>query len=107
MLQQYTWPGNLRELRNVIERTVILSDANEIDRLDLPSKLAQGSPLTPVPGVQIGARVSLKEIETEHISRVMKQAATMSEAARILGITRDTLHRKKKEMSGNPDVPAG
>jgi NtrC-family two-component system response regulator AlgB len=107
ILQQYTWPGNLRELRNVIERTVILADATEIDRLDLPEKLSQGSPLAPVPGVQIGAKVSLKEIETEHIARVMKQAATMSEAARILGITRDTLHRKKREMSGHPDVPGG
>jgi NtrC-family two-component system response regulator AlgB len=105
VLQQYTWPGNLRELRNVIERTVILADANEIDRLDLPEKLSQGSPLAPVPGVQIGAKVSLKEIETEHIARVMKRAATMTEAARILGITRDTLHRKKREMSGNPDAP--
>src|SRR5208282_23201 len=105
LLQQYAWPGNLRELRNVIERTVILADAAEIDRLDLPEKLSQGSPLTPVQGVQIGARVSLKEVETEHIARVMKQASTMTEAARILGITRDTLHRKKKEMAGEPEAP--
>ncbi|MFZ0829057.1 MAG: sigma-54 dependent transcriptional regulator [Verrucomicrobiia bacterium] len=105
LLQQYAWPGNLRELRNVIERTVILTDTGEISRLDLPDKLSEGSPLTPTPGVQIGARVSLKEIETEHIARVMKQASTMSEAARILGITRDTLHRKKKEMSGEPEAP--
>jgi NtrC-family two-component system response regulator AlgB len=107
LLQQYAWPGNLRELRNVIERTVILSDAGEISRLDLPDKLSEGSPLTPAQGVQIGARVSLKEIETEHIARVMKQASTMSEAARILGITRDTLHRKKKEMAGEPEAPGG
>jgi transcriptional regulator of acetoin/glycerol metabolism len=37
----------------------------------------------------------------------MKQAATMSEAARILGITRDTLHRKKKEISRAPEVQDG
>ncbi len=107
LLQRYTWPGNLRELRNVIERTVILTDIGEISRLDLPEKLSEGSPLSSAPGVQIGARVSLKEIETEHIARVMKQASTMSEAARILGITRDTLHRKKKEMAGEPEPPAG
>jgi len=107
VLQRYPWPGNLRELRNVIERAVILADTGEVDRLDLPEKLSQGSPLTLTSGVQIGARVSLKEIETEHIARVMKQAATMTEAAKILGITRDTLHRKKREMSGSPDVPAG
>ena len=107
LLQQYAWPGNLRELRNVIERTVILADAGDISRLDLPDKLSEGSPLTPSQGVQIGAKVSLKEIETEHIARVMKQASTMSEAARILGITRDTLHRKKKEMSAEPEAPGG
>jgi two-component system, NtrC family, response regulator AlgB len=107
VLQRYPWPGNLRELRNVIERAVILADAGEINRLDLPEKLSQGSPLTPAPAVQIGARVSLKEIETEHIARVMEQAATMTEAARILGITRDTLHRKKREMTGSPDPPVG
>jgi NtrC-family two-component system response regulator AlgB len=105
VLQQYDWPGNLRELRNVIERAVILTDAVEIDRLDLPEKLSQGSPPAPAPGIRIGAKVSLKEVETEHISRVMKQASTMSEAARILGVTRDTLYRKKKEISGTPVTP--
>jgi NtrC-family two-component system response regulator AlgB len=107
VLQRYPWPGNLRELRNVVERAVILADAGKIDRLDLPEKLSQSSPLAPAGGLQIGARVSLKEIETEHIARVMEQAATMTEAARILGITRDTLHRKKREMSGSPASPEG
>jgi NtrC-family two-component system response regulator AlgB len=107
VLRQYAWPGNLRELRNVIERAVILADTHEIDLLDLPEKLSQASPQTPAPDVQIGAKVSLREIETEHITRVMKQASTMTEAAKILGITRDTLHRKKKEMSRDPDVPDG
>ena len=107
VLRQYAWPGNLRELRNVIERAVILADTHEIDLLDLPEKLSQASPHTPAPDVQIGAKISLREIETEHITRVMKQASTMTEAAKILGITRDTLHRKKKEMSRDPDVPDG
>jgi NtrC-family two-component system response regulator AlgB len=107
VLRQYAWPGNLRELRNVIERAVILADTHEIDLLDLPEKLSQASRPTPAPDVQIGAKVSLREIETEHITRVMKQASTMTEAAKILGITRDTLHRKKKEMSRDPDVPDG
>jgi NtrC-family two-component system response regulator AlgB len=107
VLRQYAWPGNLRELRNVIERAVILADNHEIDLLDLPEKLSQAPRPTPAPDVQIGAKVSLREIETEHITRVMKTASTMTEAAKILGITRDTLHRKKKEMSRDPDVPDG
>ena len=107
VLRQYAWPGNLRELRNVIERAVILADTHEINLLDLPEKLSQAPRPAAAPDVQIGAKVSLREIETEHITRVMKQAATMTEAAKILGITRDTLHRKKKEMSRDPDVPDG
>jgi NtrC-family two-component system response regulator AlgB len=107
VLQQYAWPGNLRELRNVIERAVILADTSEIDLLDLPEKISQASPPTPAPGVQIGARVSLRELETEHITRVLEQSSTMTEAAKILGITRDTLHRKKKEMSRDPDAQEG
>jgi two-component system, NtrC family, response regulator AlgB len=107
VLQRYPWPGNLRELRNVIERAVILADTGEIAGLDLPEKLSRGPAPATATEVRIGARVSLKEIETEHIARVMQQAATMTEAARILGITRDTLHRKKREMSGNPEAPGG
>jgi NtrC-family two-component system response regulator AlgB len=107
VLKQYAWPGNLRELRNVIERAVILSDTGEIDLLDLPEKLSQAPRPTQAPEVQIGAKVSLREVETEHITRVMKQASTMTEAAKILGITRDTLHRKKKEMLRDPDVQEG
>jgi two-component system, NtrC family, response regulator AlgB len=107
ILRQYAWPGNLRELRNVVERAVILADTHEIHLLDLPEKLFPSSPPAPAVGVQIGARVSLREIETEHIARVMKQAATMSEAARILGITRDTLHRKKKEIARTPHAQDG
>ncbi len=107
VLQQYAWPGNLRELRNVVERAVILADTHEIDLLDLPEKLSQAPRPAAPPDVQIGAKVSLREIETEHITRVMKRASTMTEAAKILGITRDTLHRKKKEMSRDPDAQDG
>jgi two-component system, NtrC family, response regulator AlgB len=107
IMRQYAWPGNLRELRNVVERAVILADTHEIHLLDLPEKLFPGTSPAAAAGVQIGARVSLREIETEHIARVMKQAATMTEAARILGITRDTLHRKKKEIARAPHVQDG
>jgi NtrC-family two-component system response regulator AlgB len=107
VLRHYAWPGNLRELRNVIERAVILAATDEIDLLDLPEKLSEISPSAPAPGVQLGANVSLEKLETEHITRVLEQAATMTEAAKILGITRDTLHRKKKKMSHEPDVSEG
>jgi two-component system, NtrC family, response regulator AlgB len=98
-LQRYSWPGNLRELRNVIERAVILAGSEEIDLPDLPEKFLQSPPRTDAQGVQVGAKVSLQELENEHIARVIRQAATMEEAARILGIDPATLYRKRKKMS--------
>ena len=47
-------------------------------------------------GIHVGARVTLDELETEHIRRVLAQAASMEEAAQILGIDPATLYRKRK-----------
>ena len=97
-LRRYTWPGNLRELRNVVERAVILAGSEEVELPDLPEKFSQMSHPT-VQGVQIGARVSLDDLENEHINRVMQQTATMEEAAKVLGIDPATLYRRRKKMS--------
>jgi len=98
-LRCYSWPGNLRELRNVVERTVILSSRDEISVADLPEKFSSLTQTNGASGVELGARVSLAELETEHIARVMRQAATMEEAAKILGIDPATLYRKRKKMA--------
>ncbi len=98
-LREYAWPGNLRELRNVIERAVILAGSDQIELPDLPEKLSQSVPQAPAPGIQVGSKISLEELENEHIARVVQQAATMEEAARILGIDPATLYRKRKKMT--------
>jgi len=95
----YAWPGNLRELRNVVERAVILAGANEVALEDLPEKLWQPSPRSEERGAQVGARVSLEELENEHITRVVQIASTMEEAARILGIDPATLYRRRKKLA--------
>jgi NtrC-family two-component system response regulator AlgB len=89
----------LRELRNVIERAVILAGSDEIDLPDLPEKVAQPAQRTDTQGVQLGARVTLEQLETEHIARVIQLAATMEEAAQILGIDPATLYRKRKKLA--------
>ena len=98
-LRHYAWPGNLRELRNVIERAVILAGSGEIELPDLPEKLAQPVGRPEAQGVQVGARVSLERLENEHIARVTQEAATMEEAAKILGVDPATLYRRRKRLA--------
>jgi len=91
---RYPWPGNLRELRNVIERAVILSTGDEIALEDLPEEFTE-------PGesrVNVGARVTLDELETEHIRRVIGLSKTLDDAARTLGIDPATLYRKRQKL---------
>jgi NtrC-family two-component system response regulator AlgB len=87
----YPWPGNLRQLRNAVERAVILSPADVIEPADLGLAGGAGTP-----GVALGDAVSLEEIEREHIARVVAGAASFEAAARTLGIDVTTLQRKRK-----------
>ncbi len=98
-LLMYPWPGNLRELRNVVERAVILAGNERLDLADLPEKFCQKPTQVEDECIHVGATVSLEELESEHITRVIQQAATMEEAARILGIDPATLYRKRKKLS--------
>ncbi|HMJ88610.1 MAG TPA: sigma-54 dependent transcriptional regulator [Candidatus Acidoferrum sp.] len=98
-LQTYSWPGNLRELRNVIERSTILADKREIDLSDLPENLHRPSSS----GVNVGSKASLDELEAEHIRRIIASSSSLGEAAQILGIDPATLYRKRKRMG----LPSG
>ena len=103
-MQRYPWPGNLRELRNVIERAVILTPGDKIDLNDFPDGLRGSQPSSAV----IGNRVTLDELEREHIMRIIEIAGSMDEAAQILGIDPATLYRKRKryaEMAEPKPVP--
>ena len=106
-MQRYPWPGNLRELRNVIERAVILTIGEKIDVNDFPDSLRGAQPSSAI----IGNRVSLDELEREHIMRIIEIAGSMDEAAQILGIDPATLYRKRKryaemtEKQNSSDLP--
>ena len=90
-MRRYHWPGNLREMRNVIERAVILSSGDEIEPQDLGDTMLETS------DIRIGGKVSLSELENEHIRRVVENSKTLEEAAGILGIDPATLYRKRKK----------
>jgi NtrC-family two-component system response regulator AlgB len=97
-IQNYRWPGNLRELRNVVERAAILASGKQIEAGDLPENLNRapdaGEPTTP----QVGARISLEELENQHLRQVIAKTSSMEEAAQILGIDPATLYRKRKKL---------
>jgi two-component system, NtrC family, response regulator AlgB len=91
---RYAWPGNLRELRNVIERAVILANGDRLGLEDMPEEFS-----TPEDSrVTVGGRVTLDELETEHIRRVLGTTKTLDDAAKILGIDPATLYRKRQKL---------
>jgi two-component system, NtrC family, response regulator AlgB len=98
-LQRYAWPGNLRELRNVIEHAVIFASGNRIELSDLPEQLNQPENATPQNDVHVGMKIPLEQLENEHIRRVLAQTTTMEEAAQVLGISRGTLYERKKKLN--------
>jgi NtrC-family two-component system response regulator AlgB len=99
---RYPWPGNLRELRNAIERAVILAPGNRITSADLPSEL-RGDPAA-IPGsngtdnMVPGGPFTVEQLEEIHIRRILERTQSMVDAARILGIDQATLYRKRKKL---------
>ena len=94
-LLNYSWPGNLRELRNYVERAVIMTESELIQLEDLPSKLGPKK-RSSKRGIGVGDQVSLETLEKEHIKQICSRASTKEEAARILGIDPATLYRKRR-----------
>ena len=107
LLEKYRWPGNIRELKNVIERTMILAPEGDIDAGYLPEEVREHNESAEV---QISAEdadcpnqdlISLRELEEHHIQRVLAATGNnKTQAAKILGIHPTSLMRKlKKELA--------
>ena len=90
------WPGNLRELRNAIERAVILSLQDVIEADDLPLN-PDGKTPDGEPAPQPGDLISLEKLQDSHIRRVLERTGSIAEAARVLGIDDATIYRKRKK----------
>ncbi|HEY6366251.1 MAG TPA: sigma 54-interacting transcriptional regulator, partial [Candidatus Binatia bacterium] len=93
-LLAYAWPGNIRELRNAVERAVILWPAQMIEPEAFPPQISTDAVSR---GPQLGGDFSLEEIEQEHVRRVLARAPTLEDAAAILKIDTSTLWRKRKK----------
>jgi two-component system response regulator AtoC len=113
LLVQYPWPGNIRELENVIERAVLFCDTQELRASDLPPEV-RGIPAmanVPLPeadlkaalasegGLKEHVKVAMSRLEKELVSRALQQTGgNVTHAARLLKISRKGLQLKMKEL---------
>ena len=107
-LAAFPWKGNARELENVIERALALSDATEIDADDLRLDPAACEGRDPSPAALAYAaaenRLTLRELENRYIEEVMRITdGNKVHAAKILGIDRKTLYRRAERENGKAD----
>jgi len=95
-LKQHHWKGNIRELRNVIERSVILTEGTELVADSLPLEMRRLS--IDDPSGQKRSNLNLASVEKQHISRVLHSTnGNKTKTAEILGIAITTLYRKLSE----------
>lgn len=93
VFKEYSWPGNLRELQNVIKRAALLAKGNTIVLNDLPLELLSGNSST----VDAESASSLKDVEKEQILKTLQETGfNKSKAAEKLNINRKTLYNKLK-----------
>jgi len=97
VLMDYHWPGNIRELENVIERAVYLSEDGVVKVGDLPDEmLAAGDSKA---GFSLAGEKSLDELQRQYIEHILQRCGgNKKKAAEILGVNRKTIYRKLMGM---------
>ncbi|MHC4298682.1 MAG: sigma-54-dependent transcriptional regulator [Planctomycetota bacterium] len=98
-LEDFDWPGNIRQLRNAIRTMVVMCDRDRLDLQDIPPEITQRRQLTAGSGAVAGlGAVSLDELEKKAIEETLaKTKGNREKTAKILGIGERTLYRKIKE----------
>ena len=93
-LMDHSWPGNIRELENSIERALVLCDGTELKEITL----GMPSTSTSASDIAFPDKWTLQDLEKAYIEHVLSRCGGVKEkAAKILGINRKTLYRKEKE----------
>jgi NtrC-family two-component system response regulator AlgB len=101
LLKTHLWPGNTRELRNVVERAVLACGSEFVGLEHMPVDLknsAAKSKESGMNGYQVGDLVPLDVIEEAHIQQVLASAKTLRRAAAVLGVNASALCRRLKRM---------
>ncbi len=116
LLKHYPFPGNVRELRNVLERAALLADGHTIDPVHVERALDTDAPLSwadaprttaPQTGAPGGAQSSLRSVERAALqAQLQAHRGSRAELAQKLGISERSLYRKLRAISHAPDVPS-
>jgi two-component system response regulator PilR (NtrC family) len=97
VLMSLPWKGNVRELDNVLEHTMILAEGNRIGLKDLPAAIVAYSENHPA--FTFNLKDALRQFEKQHILRVLDQTGKdRKEAAKLLDISLSSLYRKIEEL---------
>jgi Nif-specific regulatory protein len=107
-LQAYTWPGNVRQLRAVLESAAVMSETDTLDADAFPlGTVSEQSPSGTNLMSDLPPSLDIDQIETWAIRRALKQTGgNVSHAAKLLGMSRDTLHTKIKKKGIDRDAIA-
>ena len=112
LLHEYDWPGNIRELKNIVERAIIISPSDSIKPEDLhihsaskPIVIIKESDfsdntknsLPPFPEFPINLKNTLEKIEYTYMAQAYKFFGNVRDAAKNLGLTPSTFVRKRKQ----------
>ena len=107
-LQAHTWPGNIRELRNLMERVAFLAPNDIIEADDLAFILSPDQNRSSEPSLDLGLSEATNQFQQDFIRRAVRRVRNnMSEAARLLGLHRSNLYRKMRQLgmseAGSPE----
>ncbi len=112
-LARYSWPGNVREVENLIERLVVTCEADEIDIGDLPQHVREGGPATTASASVVVAglmplRKAVEEVERQLIELALAEHSSTHKVARALGVNQSTIVRKLRKYGARPrGAPGG
>ncbi|MBI4613939.1 MAG: sigma-54-dependent Fis family transcriptional regulator [Planctomycetes bacterium] len=105
ILQDYPWPGNIRELKNVIERAFILGNGDEIRPEDLPAEIREQGNGSPAPRslyVLPPEGIDMEAVETDLVRQALERThGNQTQAARLLRMTRDQIKYRVKKLNGH------
>lgn len=102
LMEAYSWPGNIRELENVVERAVIMSDGELITSRHIPQKIINNHDRRQIhfrPEGVLPLKDAVENLEKELVTRALAEHGSTRRAAKVLGVTHTTVQRKMKQYN--------